>query len=139
MIFNQGCNIVGIKKDINYVMTCAWAMQADDNKCALLLGSQSVTSKNILEGDIIGISVLAKGQEKIAATLGNFHSNETDKLKNIEHYYQDSAILIKDAKVNIVGKVIKILDLFNNGDKLVCVEFIDLVESELEILNYINI
>lgn len=136
MIFEQGANIVGVKKEINYVMTCAWAMQLDDDKIALLLGSQSVTARSINVGDVIGVNPLNSKQKEIALKIGDGHSNEINKLERVKFHYDDEAILIDDAKVNIKAKVIDILDPLNNGDKLIICHIISLIENEGEYLEF---
>lgn len=139
MIFNQGANIIGIKKDINYVMTCAWAMQLDEGELALLLGSQSITANNINVNDIVGINPLMKGQEDIAVALGEGHSDELDKLKDVNYHLDETAILIDGAKNNIKARVIDILDPLDNGDKMIICRVISMVENEGEFLNYQDI
>ena len=44
-------------------------------------------------------------------TLGNNHSDEVDKFKNLDYTLKDSAILINNASVNMVVEVIDILHL----------------------------
>lgn len=136
MIFEQGANIIGIKKDINYVMTCAWAMQLDDDKICILLGSQSVTSRNINVGDVIGVNPLSSNQKDLALKIGDGHSNEINKLEGVKFHYDDKAILIDGAKVNIKAKVIDVLDPLKNGDKLIVCHIISLVKNEGKYLDY---
>ena len=44
-------------------------------------------------------------------TLGNNHSDEVDKFKNLDYTLKDSAILINNASVNMVVEVIDVLHL----------------------------
>lgn len=105
----QGVNVVSYKKeDKKYGMSCAWATQVDYDSILLLIGSQSETGNNLKLGDKVGVSALNKEQIKIALAFGNTHSLSFDKFKNIDYFYEDSAILIKDAKTNLVCEVINI-------------------------------
>jgi len=119
--FNYGANGVCFKKHgRKYGMICSWATQVDYDKIVMLLGAQSVTGKNVSQGDIIGVSVLSKSQEDIMNTLGNNHSDKVDKFKNLDYTLTDSAILINNASVNLVVEVIDILHLAGiEEDKLV--------------------
>ncbi|NLT95558.1 MAG: hypothetical protein GXW85_08555 [Clostridia bacterium] len=119
--FNYGANAVCFQKNgQKYGMICSWATQVDYDKIVMLLGAQSVTGKNVSQGDIIGVSVLSKSQEDIMNTLGNNHSDKVDKFKNLDYTLTDSAILINNASVNLVVEVIDILHLAGiEEDKLV--------------------
>lgn len=110
--FLSGANAVCYEKEGNkYGMCCAWAQMIDYDKISMLLGQASVTGQNIKKGDIIGVSSLAKGQKNVALQLGENHSNEIDKFKNISYTKKDSAILINDSKVKMICKVIDVLHL----------------------------
>lgn len=110
--FNYGANAVSFIKDgKKYGMICAWAMQADYDKILMLLGAQSVTGKNICKGDIIGVSSLNENQQNIVETLGDKHSDETDKFTNIKYTMKDSAILIDDASNCMIVEVLDVLHL----------------------------
>lgn len=110
--FNYGANAVSfIKNGKKYGMICAWAMQADYDKILMLLGAQSVTGKNIVKGDIIGVSSLNENQEDIVNALGSSHSDDTDKFTNVKHTINDSAILIDDASNCMVVEVLDVLHL----------------------------
>lgn len=110
--FNYGANAVSyIKDEKKYGMICAWAMQADYDKILMLLGAQSVTGKNIKKGDIIGVSALSENQQDVADALGQNHSDNTDKFKNIKYTIKGSAILIDDASNCMVVEVIDVLHL----------------------------
>lgn len=110
--FNCGCNAIGYQKNNkNYIMCCAWAQMIDYDKISMLLGSQSVTGKNLEIGDIVGVSALSAGQMDIANKLGEGHSDVVDKLNGVSYELKDSAILINDAKTKLYCKVIDILHL----------------------------
>lgn len=110
--FNCGANAVCFTKNHKkYGMICAWAMQADYDKILMLLGSQSITGKNISKGDIIGVSALSENQQSIVDALGNNHSDETDKFKDIKYTTNDSAILIDGASNCMVVEVLDVLHL----------------------------
>ena len=110
--FNYGANAVSfIKNGKKYGMICAWAMQADYDKVLMLLGTQSITGKNIRKGDIIGVSALNENQQDIVDALGNSHSNDTDKFINIKYTINDSAILIDGASNCMTVEVLDVLHL----------------------------
>jgi flavin reductase (DIM6/NTAB) family NADH-FMN oxidoreductase RutF len=110
--FNYGANAVGlIKNGKKYGMICAWAMQADYDKILMMLGTQSITGKNIAKGDIIGVSVLNEKQQDIVDALGLSHSNDTDKFKDIKYTVNDSALLIDDASIRMIVEVLDVLHL----------------------------
>ena len=98
--FRAGANVLAYRKDnINYGMTCAWAMMIDYSKIAMLIGGQSVTRKNLQLGQKVGVSALADGQQIIARIMGTSHSDATDKFENIEYINKNDMLLIKNAKV----------------------------------------
>jgi len=110
--FNYGANAVSyIKNGEKYGMICAWAMQADYDKILMLLGTQSITGKNIRKGDIIGVSALSENQQEIVDALGLSHSDDTDKFINIKYTINDSAILIDDASNCMIVEVLDVLHL----------------------------
>lgn len=110
--FNYGANAVGFIKDgKKYGMICAWAMQADYDKILMLLGVQSITGQNIKKGDIIGISALNKDQQNVVEALGDHHSDEIDKYKNVNFTINDTAILIDNASLCMVVEVLDVLHL----------------------------
>jgi flavin reductase (DIM6/NTAB) family NADH-FMN oxidoreductase RutF len=110
--FNYGANAVGfIKNGKKYGMICAWAMQSDYDKILMLLGTQSITGKNIRKGDVIGVSALNENQQDIVDALGNSHSDDTDKFINIKYTINDSAILIEDASNCMIVEVLDVLHL----------------------------
>lgn len=124
--FRAGCNVIAYKKNnIRYGMVCAWSVMIDYEHVAMLLGGQSVTGNNLKVGDVVGISALAKGQEKECFQLGSDHSDKTDKFAGIDTEEKDTAILVKDAKVNLVAKVIKIEKVVDPDDNFVIMEVMD--------------
>ncbi|GFZ30816.1 hypothetical protein CSC2_13420 [Clostridium zeae] len=110
--FNYGANAISfIKNEKKYGMICAWSMQADYDKVLMLLGTQSVTGKNISKGDIIGVSALNENQQDVVDALGNSHSDDTDKFTDIKYTVNDSAILIDDATNCMLVEVLDVLHL----------------------------
>lgn len=111
-VFSYNANAVCFRKNgHNFGMICSWVTQVDYDKIVMLIGAQSVTGKNISRGDIIGVSVLSEKQEHVMNTLGNNHSNETDKFDNIDFTVSGSAILINNSSVNMIVEVLDILHL----------------------------
>ena len=124
--FRAGCNVIAYKKNsIKYGMVCAWSTMIDYDHIAMLLGSQSTTGNNLKVGDIVGISALSKGQEKECLQLGSNHSDKEDKFAGISIIEKDSAILVKDAKVHIVAKVIKIEKVIDPNDNFVILKMLE--------------
>lgn len=110
--FNYGANAVGfIKEGKKYGMICAWAMQADYEKILLMLGTKSITGKNICKGDIIGVSALNENQQDVIDALGFSHSDNNDKFSNLKYTIKDSAILIDGASNCMVIEVLDVLHL----------------------------
>lgn len=115
----QGANVLAFSKDNHkYAMTCAWATHVDYEKIMMLIGSQSFTGKALKIGDIVGVSVLAKGQEKEAVHFGSKHSNIFDKFDGYKYEEDGSAILIPHAKFKLVCKVEDITHIKNDPDDL---------------------
>lgn len=128
--FNCGANVIAFNKDNKtYAMTIAWAMMVDYTKVALLMGSQADSNKAIEIGDEVGISSLAKGQEEIGREIGSSHSNKINKLSLFDYEKIGNAILVKNAKVNMVGHVSKIEET-EEGDKLVFINIDHYKENE---------
>ena len=118
-LVNAGVNIVALEKNGHkYGMTCAWMMQVDEDQLMMLLGSQSETANILEEGDIIGVSALANGQEDIATKFGTKHSKKTNKFFNIKYDIEDSAILICKACKTMKCEVIKIGHIYDNDEDL---------------------
>ncbi|MBQ6817152.1 MAG: flavin reductase [Bacilli bacterium] len=108
--FNAGCNVIAIEKNNRkYAMTCAWASMVAYDKVGLLIGSQSETGKILTVGDICGISALADDQLNISNFIGETHSTEVDKFKDIKYTQDQSAIFIDDAKVLMKVQVAEIV------------------------------
>lgn len=124
--FRSGCNVVGmLKEGKKYAMVCAWATMIDYDKVGMLIGGQSVTGKNLNPGDLVGVSALAVGQEEIAKKLGENHSNEGDKFEGVELIEHRSALLVKDAKCQMICEVKKIVKLVNPSDSFVVLQVLD--------------
>ena len=124
--FRAGCNVIAYKKNgIKYGMVCAWSTMIDYDHVAMLLGSQSVTGNNLKVGDVVGISALAKGQEKECFQLGSNHSDKEDKFAGISIVEKDTAILVKGAKVNIVAEVVKIEKVIDPNDNFVVLKMLE--------------
>lgn len=130
-LLNQTVTIVALEKHgLTYAMTCAWVTQLDYDKVGCLIGEQSVTGKTIKIGDVIGLSALGKKQKKIAATLGEGHSDKVNKLKGIEFTNADGAILIRDAKMQMKCKVVDIVRLKDmENDLFVVLHVVGFIEN----------
>lgn len=116
----MGNNVIAyIKGGTRYGMTCAWATMIDYERLGMLLGSQSVTGNNLEVGDVVGVSALAKGQKEISLQIGSDHSDKVDKLENVPILLEKSAILVQNAKVQMVCEVEKILHLTDESDRFV--------------------
>lgn len=110
--FNAGCNIVGFRKNgIDYGMCCAWAQMLDYDRISLLLGAQSVTGAALAIGDVIGVSALAEGQEDVARRLGEGHSGQADKYRDVGFDRSDTAILIRGARTRMICEVVDVMRL----------------------------
>lgn len=110
--FNYGANAVCfIKNEKKYGMICAWAMQADYDKILMLLGTQSVTGKNISKGDIIGVSALSENQQTVVDALGDGHSDEVDKFLGLKYTVKETAITIDEASNGMIVEVLDVLHL----------------------------
>lgn len=131
-------NIIGfMKNERKYAMCCAWAMQADYDKLLALIGSQSETGKEIKVGDKLGFSVLNQEQKNIALQIGSNHSSNQDKFNDLDLYYQNNALLIKNACRNIVCEVIDVIKLNKEeNDNLVYLKIVDYVENNNDFLHY---
>ena len=125
-LVNNGVNIIGLKKNnINYMMTCAWVNQVGYDELTILIGSQSETGKQIEVCSLIGVSSLTKSSKDLASFIGNNHSSEVNKFSN-QCYLNKDAILIKEARVNMLCQVIDILHLKGiEEDSLIYVKVID--------------
>ncbi|MDY0344987.1 MAG: hypothetical protein WCX85_00085 [Bacilli bacterium] len=130
--FLAGANAVCyIKHNRKFAMICAWSMMIDYDVIGLLIGEQSVTGKNLEVGDVIGVSALSREQKSIALKLGNGHSDSIDKFIDVPHEIDESAILIKEAKNNLVVRVDKIIKLNpKNDDLFVVARFVKTKEEK---------
>ncbi len=130
--FLAGANAVCyLKNNRKYAMICAWAMMIDYDVVGLLLGEQSVTGRNLEIGMLIGVSALSKNQKAIALKLGNDHSDVVDKLSDIPHTINESAILIDGAKNNLVCRVEMLIKVSEqNNDNLVVARFVKTSEDK---------
>jgi len=110
--FNAGCNIVAIRKNgHDYGMCCAWAQMLDYDRIGMLIGAQSVTGMVLEKGDVVGVSSLAEGQERIANQLGEGHSDRVAKFAGIPHTLAGTAILVDGARVRMICEVFDIMRL----------------------------
>ena len=116
--FQMGNNVLAyVKNGRKYGMTCAWATMISGDMVIMLIGGQSDTGNTVEVGDVVGISALAKGQENISLALGEHHSSKDDKFSKIDiSIVEDTAILIPEAKVQMVAKVVKIEPSFADKD-----------------------
>ena len=127
--FRCGANVLAYEKDNKkYGMTCAWAMMVDYSKVMMLVGGQSETGNNLEVGDLVGISALATGQEKVSRTMGMQHSSKVNKFESVIYRQEKSALIIKDAKVEMLAKVVKIENL--DGDHLITFEVTNFQENK---------
>lgn len=132
--FRAGANVLGYRKDnVNYLMTCAWAMMVDFDKIAMLIGSQSVTGNNLEIGMEVGVSALSTHQQVIARIIGTTHSDEVNKLENIKYIQEGNMLLIENAKVLMKCNVYDIKNL--DGDYLVFLNVNDFEENEGDFLD----
>ena len=138
---DHSINVIAYNKnDVNYVMTCAWGMNVDYDKFICLLGSQSVTGKNIKKGDIVGFSALSNEQLSIALALGDNHSDEKDKLLGINYYCNENAILITDSVLQYKRIVMDVIHLDEiEVDNLVYLKIIEGTSLEKEFLHMSDI
>ena len=121
--FRCGCNVIAYEKDNRkYGMVCAWATMVDYDHIGMLIGSQSVTGRNLKIGDIVGVSALAEGQTDISLKLGETHSDECDKFEGIETINMNGSIVIKDAKVEMLCEVRKVEKLTGSDDVFVVMQ-----------------
>ena len=120
-----------VKNDKKYGMICAWASVLDYDKITMLLGAQSITGQTLEIGDVVGVSSLALGQKDVCDKLGHSHSNEEDKFLNLNYHTDSTAILINDAKANMVCKVLDIITKdYIPGDRLVVLEILSYEDNK---------
>ncbi|MCQ2793107.1 MAG: flavin reductase [Bacilli bacterium] len=126
--FKCGANVITLTKNGKKLgMTCAWSTMLDYDKVGMLLGSQSITGKNIEINDLVGVSSLSKNQKDIALLFGDNHSDTYNKFAKVEYLVKNNAILIQGAKVQMICKVKQILHLFEKSSDVFLV--LDVIES----------
>lgn len=130
--FNSGANALCFSKGgQKYAMICAWAQMLDYDKITMLIGSQSLSGHVLEIGDTVGVSSLSLGQKSICDKLGYSHSNEADKLISVPHRFEGNAILIEDAKANMVCKIIDIIEKdYIEGDRLFVLQILSHADNK---------
>lgn len=117
--FLSGANCLCFEKvGKKYGMTCAWSTMLNYDQIGMLIGEQSDTGKALSIGDIVGVSSLSKGQEKIARQFGNLHSEEINKFKGIQYIQDKTSITIKNAKIQMKCEVTKLLKINEGSNDL---------------------
>ncbi len=129
-LVNLGVNVVGFfKENRAFMMTCAWMTQIGYKQLICLIGEQSQTGKMIEVNDIIGVSSLIKSQKEIAIFIGENHSSEVNK-SNDNVINDNNALLIKDARVNMICQVEKIIHLEEiEDDNLVYLKVLKVINN----------
>ena len=96
------------------------------------------TGNAIEEGDIVGFSNLANGQQMVCFTLGDMekHSSTVDKLVNVPCAEDDGAILIDGARTVIKCRVIKRVKIEGvDTANMVCLEMLSGNENDVPALH----
>lgn len=139
-LVNSGVNIVAFELNGHkYGMTCAWMMQVDEDQLLMLLGSQSDTANRLREGDIIGVSALAVGQEEIARLFGTTHSRKVNKFSKILYEEEDGALLICKASKMMKCEVVNISSIYDNDeDYLVQVRVLSRVSNNKKFMSMVG-
>lgn len=139
-LVNSGVNIVAFELNGHkYGMTCAWMMQVDEDQLLMLLGSQSDTANRLREGDIIGVSALAVGQEEIARLFGTTHSRKVNKFSKILYEEEDGALLICKASKMMKCEVVNISSIYENDeDYLVQVRVLSRVSNNKKFMSMVG-
>ena len=139
-LVNSGVNIVAFELNGHkYGMTCAWMMQVDEDQLLMLLGSQSDTANKLREGDIIGISALAVGQEEIARKFGTTHSRRVNKFANVLYEEEDGALLICKASKMMKCEVVNIGQIYDNDeDYLVQVRVLSRISNNKKFMSMVG-
>lgn len=110
--FNHSVNVLAFTENNQiFAATYAWFTQVGYEEVMGLLGSQSITANHIKKGQIVGISACSKQLKELAIKIGETHSNEVKKLDESEYSKEGTAILLNDAKVQMVCEVKDILHL----------------------------
>ena len=139
-LVNSGVNIVAFELNGHkYGMTCAWMMQVDEDQLLMLLGSQSETANRLREGDIIGVSALAIGQEEIAKKFGTTHSRKVNKFNGVLYEEEDGALLICKASKMMKCEVVNISTIYDNDeDFLVQVRVLSRVSNNKKFMSMVS-
>lgn len=124
--FNAGCNVLAFEKEgKKYAMVCAWSTHIEYDVIGMLVGAQSLTGKAIKVGDKVGVSALALGQEKICLQLGENHSDNPEKFKNVPFTKKDGALLLEGSKNQMECEVIKIMKITDPDDNFIVMKILD--------------
>jgi len=65
-------------------MAASWATQADVNRVAVCMGSQSATRKLVLASRAFGFHVLGRGQKALGRKFGSTSSSKVDKFRGMK-------------------------------------------------------
>lgn len=137
--FVQGENIlICEQREKMFGMTFAWGMLYEYGKIMILCGEQSDTNSLIREDDVISISALAKGQEKIGLLFGENHSKTFDKFadKKIFSIFKGYKV-IKDAAIHSICKIERIVKINNEtNDKLLLCDVLEYKRNNKGIMIY---
>ena len=136
---DHNVNVLAMKKNgKRYGMCVAWATQISADHILCAVGGQSSTGNAIEEGDIVGFSNLANGQQMVCFTLGDMekHSDTVDKFVNIPCAEDDGAILIDGARTAIKCRVIKRVKIEGvDTANMVCLEMLSGNENDVPALH----
>jgi flavin reductase (DIM6/NTAB) family NADH-FMN oxidoreductase RutF len=131
--FNHTISIVGEQiNSVNYVATYAWMCQCGYNEVIGLFGSQSDLAHKLKIGDVVGINACSKSMKDLANYIGSHHSHEIDKLQGVTYNIKDHAILLPDAKVEMVGIVKDIIHLKDLEEDFLVYFHIESYEEHLD-------
>ena len=92
-IIDHGVHVIAyIKNNKKYAMTCAWSMLCDYDKILMLLGSQSVTGKNLKKGDAEAAftNAIKKCGQLLAENFPNHEENPNE--------LADGLVVLEDAE-----------------------------------------
>ncbi|MFA6860769.1 MAG: flavin reductase [Bacilli bacterium] len=108
-MFANSVNVLTLEKNQKfYAMTLAWATQIDFDRFIMCVGGQADTGRQLQVGDKIGLSVLSPEEEKEAFKIGATHSTQTNKKEMADFELLNGVYVVKGAKNQLVGEVIKI-------------------------------
>lgn len=136
---DHNVNVVAMEKNgRRYGMCVAWATQISSAHILCAIGGQSSTGNAIEEGDIVGFSNLANGQQMVCFTLGDMekHSDQIDKLENIPFINDEGAILIEGARASVKCRVKKrvVIDGVDTAN-MICLEMLSGSENDIPALH----